>query len=541
MFERTADGWTDLKPGPEARLYFVDAQRGNDATGRPTLAKQLRDRANPPNPFRTLAFLQDSKLAFTNTYVLLRCGQEHVGPLRLWSGAGPGRPFVAASYGPGDRPRVVPGPKGLLFLRPEGSRGRGQPEDLSHCALADIEFRDATLDPDHPMYDGRTKHSAVAYFPEKTVVQDLLIEGCRFAYCGTGFQTKLQGERQQVTMRRCLIHDNYGVDGHASGLFTHFVPLLLEECILVHNGHARHPKLQASGVGKATIFNHNAYCDPVGSTYVRNVFLWGSSMGLKLRTDTPDPGNTGLVVDDNLFLDNEFPLGCAGNTQDPGRVIRPRITNNVSLYEGASPHTGRGISWGYKLDGIEDGLVAGNIYGRQRIDRENVQPFNVDTGCVGLRILGNAVWDTVAPEAMRIRSGSATRPHEVAGNLLAVRRPSGRDARQPGAPIELMKVPAGCVAIGPNLIPGQADLGGAPTWKNIHGAAEVEAWAKKRGIPTPFDMKAARPDELQIDDLNAYAEKLLAQRRGSWDDAIMPGALNAKLRAALGMKRWEGE
>ena len=179
---------------------------------------------------------------------------------------------------------------------------------------------------------------------------------------------------QNVVFRRNVVYGNYaeGTE-HAQGMWiSHVNNLLLEDNIFDHNGWLVQAYDGTAVNGQATIFNHNIYTAGVTNTvYRNNLFMRASSIGTKFTA--PDAASntayggqdvkiTGLVIDDNLYIDGEIGIGLSGNySANKYAAVDPVIENNVFYNIGQSVPTNRGISWGMALSDIDGGSVQGNL------------------------------------------------------------------------------------------------------------------------------------------------------------------------------------
>ena len=153
----------------------------------------------------------------------------------------------------------------------------------------------------------------------------------------------------------------------------HVNNLLLEENIFDHNGWLVQSYDNTAANGQATMFNHNIYtCAVTNTVYRKNLFMRASSIGTKftapdaasnlLMVTATDVKITGLVIDDNLYIDGEICIGLSGNySANKYAAVAPVFSNNVFYNIGQSAPTNRGLSWGMALSDIDGGSVQGNL------------------------------------------------------------------------------------------------------------------------------------------------------------------------------------
>ncbi|MCH7910961.1 MAG: hypothetical protein IIB38_15270, partial [Candidatus Hydrogenedentes bacterium] len=324
-------GWTTLTPSADTIIYYVSDSSGNDAN----------DGLSPSTAFQTLAkgvsLLQDG---FPD-WLLLKTGdtwsnQGFGGWAR--SGRSPWEPMVLSSYGASTARPIVTGAPLLTNNTP-----------TNNLSIVGLHFQT----PGFTGADGQEK-AGVRFLGKNN---DILIEDCMFEVSDFEFQD-FYGPVSNVSLRRCVIIDNFNVGAHAGGLYiTGVTNLLIEENLFDHNGWND----TIAGAGP-TIFNHNVslHLPSFGTIFRGNITARSSSHGLQART--------GGVVEDNLFVRNPIALLYGGSDiMQPGG-ISGTVARNVVL-EGNDIDASNLRGWGFGFNNINptlgvviaDNIIAHNI------------------------------------------------------------------------------------------------------------------------------------------------------------------------------------
>jgi len=298
-------GWTAFPPSAAgARVVHVSS-----SAGRPT-----NTGLSPDSPVdslaRGVALLRDG----AGDRLLLRCGDTFRESFGGWtkSGRSPDQPLLIASYGDGQRPRVVSPGTALNILSTE----------VHDLALVGLHLTAAGRDPALPDFDPASpaSHGVRVVRP----VTNLLIEDCRVEFFGSNL-TLTAGDvpgakLSNIRVRRCQVLDAWSTAGAftAQGLYASGCDgLLIEENVFDHNGWS---ETIPGAVGN--IFRHNLYLSAANANVIvrGNVIARAASHGLQLRG--------GGVIEDNLFLDNALHCLLAGAA---GRFRRNAVLGGRDL------------------------------------------------------------------------------------------------------------------------------------------------------------------------------------------------------------------
>jgi hypothetical protein len=127
-----------------------------------------------------------------------------------------------------------------------------------------------------------------------------------------------------------------------------------------HNGWLIRSFDDGQSDGQGTKFNHNTYFNSIkGLTYKNNALMRGSSMGSKF---TAQDEASDLLIENNLYLDNEIAIGMGQNFDHSYRFKRINVLNNLVTNMGQSRATNRVLGWGMQFDGLDDSLINGNYF-----------------------------------------------------------------------------------------------------------------------------------------------------------------------------------
>lgn len=389
---RDEAGWTIFRPADASRIVFVSASRGDDKTARAYSSKEIDDpfgASDTVKAFRTFEAAYAATRAAMPDWILLRRGDTLGGSLRWRSGASEAEPFLIGAYGKqGPSPLVRTGTASALEICCKS---------FSHLVLTGIDFVAEGRAYGHPGYVSSGQASGFSvYVGEGFEGRDLHVEGCRFSwYSNNTLQSAQKGGLGDVVVRRCGFFDNYSTTAHAQGLYAaNLVGMELEENLFDHNGWFKRGDDNRKDSGMATIFNHDTYfagCHSVA--FRRNMFLRGSSIGTKWTANGGPGSSSDLVIEDNLYADNEVAISIGGNAQGPHRFRNVRIAGNVLTHPGRSRQTDRELGWGIEVKEWDSGSVRGNVlvHGRSA-GVTNVWALSLGGSSRKVTIADNVVW-----------------------------------------------------------------------------------------------------------------------------------------------------
>jgi hypothetical protein len=404
MYSLDAEGWSILPdPDSAARMIYVSANSGDDSTGRTYTPAQLDD-INDPSvadgsallPYATIEEGSAQLRNDTGDRLLLKRGEEWEPALRtnLRAGESLSSPMVIMGYGTSTTRPVIK--SGIL--------GGFRNNNLKNVVYLGIEIYAHIRDPANDDFagfgnvDGGTGISITSGNPSS----NFLIEDCVIKYCGGGIiaQGKIgtSNEIQNIQIRRNQILNSYGTDSHSQGMLLASVNgVLLEECLLDHNGWHQQSYDGTDDAGQATVFNHNAYFENVNNSVIRNnINSNSSSIGWK---STANPtGGTDVVASsnyknyDNLVVGSEIVASAGGNTDygDGYRFANVQFSDNVAIFVGYNNPTNREVAIGIDADDWNEGFIkdcyflftdlAVSTGASQGIYREDYQLNTVFTG-----------------------------------------------------------------------------------------------------------------------------------------------------------------
>jgi hypothetical protein len=286
-------------------------------------------------------------------WIMLKRGDVWYENLGHWrkSGRSPSEMMVITSYGPSTlRPQLRTGVTEGLFR----SGGNNSPTRIDYLALVGVAFFPEA-------YDGN--NGTPAGFSWLGAGANILIEDCKFEGYYDGLSIQMDGSNRvgPIAIRRSVVVDSYGNQGHAQGIFASGVDgLLLEENIFDHNG-------WKEGVSDPDIFKHNVYLTiyNTGVTVRGNIFTRASAHGLQLRC--------GGVAEGNLFVRN--PLGMFVSA---GEGFQSVVRGNV-IQEGTD--IGPGLYRGFGIETVDtyDALVEDNIVSNALVNHTWGDAFSVSS------------------------------------------------------------------------------------------------------------------------------------------------------------------
>jgi len=315
---RTTDGWTYVTPSGDSRIIYVSSSIGNDAND-----------GSGARPVKTLWKAVSLTRPFMPDQILLKRGDTWTETLEpLNSGRGPSEPAFVGSYGTGAKPII-----------------RIPNEALDISAKSNIVVTDLQLVGPSNGEDG-------VGFTVWGATKNLLLENIRVTGFGFGGVIQpLNGRAADVTIRRCVVHENWQ-PGMSQGVYIEGVDrLTLEENVFDYNG-------WREGVKAPTMFLHNVYVqdDPTdGSQPVRqlvvrnNISTRAAAQGFKLAPSDASvvtgnlcaqcaigiwSGQTGGTVEGNtivhgIWRDEVIPgWGMTGRLN--GAIVRDNLVAHVT-------------------------------------------------------------------------------------------------------------------------------------------------------------------------------------------------------------------
>ena len=310
-----AAGYTVVAPENGDRIVYVSSSSGNN----------VNDGSAPDRAVRSLSAGVDLLRDGRGDQLLLRRGDTWYGGLPGWrkSGASADRPMVVGAYGSGDRPAVLTSGSSAGFFAGLSSAPR-----IDHLVIQGVRFAATARDPASPDFRPDAVDNGgygIQWFAGGT---DLLIEDCEVSHFSNNVAIQAgTGSLADVRLRRNVIVDAYsGTGAHSQGLFAYGVRgLLLEQNVFDHNGWS---EAAPGGVGRATVYNHNAYLTSGTSGVVvkGNLFANAASHGLQARS--------GGDVLDNLFAANPLHLSYGlvrGDGEPTPGGVRGIVNGNVFL------------------------------------------------------------------------------------------------------------------------------------------------------------------------------------------------------------------
>jgi hypothetical protein len=324
------DGWTVITPSSDTRTIYVSSSVGNDAN----------NGASESSPKRSIAAGVAVLRSGYPDQLLLKRGDTWTESLGHWvkSGRSPSEPMVISAYGSGtDRPLLRTGLNSGL----ERCGGGGSPMQIDHLALIGLSFFPDAYDGNNGTPHGLFWLGAGSH---------ILIEDCRYEGYFNGVTVQQDNGRvSAVAVRRCVIVDNYGNQGHAQGIFTTGVDgLAIEENVLDHNG-------WKTGVSEPDIFKHNIYITVynTGVSVTGNILTRASSHGLQLRC--------GGRAEGNVFVRNPLAM-FVGTGEGFQSVVRNNVIQEATDIDSANPR-------GFGIETLDtyDSLIEDNVIAHSRV------------------------------------------------------------------------------------------------------------------------------------------------------------------------------
>jgi len=335
-------GWTQFVPSADSRIIYVSSSTGNDSN----------DGLSALSPKRTIVAGADLMRNGFPDYLLLKRGDRFdESGLRnsfgSWqaSGRSETEKMLISAYGTGFDPQLS---------CPENPCARiwGR----KHLAIVGLEFYLAMKDPEAPEYNasvGNFKALEIRYD-----IEDLLLEGNRFRFFRMVEIDKADGgvKPKDILIRRNLFLDHYYTGTHTQGLYISSTDgVTIEENIFDHNGWL------PSGGKMPSIFDHNIYANQNFNMIVRrNIFSRASSMGLKVRSDLYR-GVQGLLIEDNLFLQNPIGISLGGLIPAGGTMYVDATLKGNVITEGGRDQPNF-TNWGITVGGADNLLIEQNYF-----------------------------------------------------------------------------------------------------------------------------------------------------------------------------------
>jgi hypothetical protein len=351
----TAAPWTDLPLRDGARIVYVSSTDGNDANDGLTPATAKRTMSGTPSPGNPniligggFALIREG----VGDHLYLKRGDTFSEPyIVVWnrSGFSAAYPAVLGAYGSGPRPVIDRGTDYGINISPRTG------PTVQHVAVSGIHFRAAQRDFHQPGFtavNGRPGiFVAAGGVTAPQIVDDLLIEDCKFEYLGGG--VSLVGPQfdsiRNVRINRNVFADIYALNGHTNGIYASNVTgLTIEENLI--DGVQR--TAIAAGVPNVpdTALSHAVYVQ----SDTRTVSMQGNIM-----TNAFDGGmlRPGGVYAKNLVLGASIGVhyGYMFN------VSAPIISEGVEASIGTNAFL-RAAAYGIQMGNIRQGFVGNNLF-----------------------------------------------------------------------------------------------------------------------------------------------------------------------------------
>jgi hypothetical protein len=345
------NGWTTFNLSSDSRVIYVSASDGNDSN----------DGLTPETPVATPERGADLVRDGFPDFLLLKRGDtwRDTSLGRFKSGRSETEKLVISTYGDSiERPRLE---VTTHFLNDNGRARR-------FLAVTGLEIASYRKDPQNALFDGSTG-GAIRYVANGS--QDLLFEDNYLEYGEFVIQNSIN-----IELRRNTVYRNYRIgtcafndDGtpnligdptfRPSGIFAGAnEDLLLEGNIFDGNGW--NPDVEDAC---ATVYNHNMYLASNKKTVVKdNILIRASSMGLKLTANNGVHSSDDLLIENNLFVENEIGISIGGNRITEHRFGNSIIRNNVFTDIGRAPPTKRQISWYIEVKDNDKTLISDNLF-----------------------------------------------------------------------------------------------------------------------------------------------------------------------------------
>ncbi len=398
-----SEGWTVVTPSADSRIIYVSSSMGSDTN----------NGLSESSPVQTLergySLLRNS----CPDWMLQRCGDEWYEniPSIGKSGRSADEPILISSYGEGQRPLIKSEESSVI-----SNDGHVFPE---HIFFIGLDLYSYKRDPSSEDYDESiTSNRGISWVGGGN---DILVEDCCFRFFSGGLAAQRYTGPQltDFKLRRSIITDSYSTNSHSSGFYTsHVDGLLVEGCIFDHNGWL----IQGTGDnsqegGAATMFNHNTYFFECEYIVVReNMFLRASSIGNKMCCDNPD-SSTGILFDNNLYVEGEIGISIGGNSEEPSRFNDAIIRNNIMLHIGRSNPTSRNFGWYLDISDNNNCIVSNNCFVHQPW-YDNTYAVNIGgASAENILISNNTIYD-IRYQAIRVNVNTAWNNIQIFENII---------------------------------------------------------------------------------------------------------------------------
>lgn len=296
------NGFIEFSIHPSSVTYYVSSSSGNDSNN--GLSEEF--------PLQTIFAATNKMINNTQIIVKLKCGDiwSNNGIMPAATGLSPQYPSIITTYGTGSRPLIQTGINAGIKVN-SGTT-------VNNIAFIGLHFEARQAGPT------TTASGAVRWIGSGTFIY---FEDCVFRKYAEGIilQATPLGSINDVTIRRCIINDNYNTGGGTvgQGIYAEGVDnLTVEECTLDRNGW--HPTY--SNVRAITLHNVYIHHSTTGVVFKNNYSLRGAATGAQLRT--------GGICERNVFAQNAIGLTFGevngGGSTVPGGV-EGHVKENVVL------------------------------------------------------------------------------------------------------------------------------------------------------------------------------------------------------------------
>jgi hypothetical protein len=516
-----SEGWTVITASPDTRIIHVSSSMGSDTN----------NGLSESHPVETLergySLLRDS----SPDWMLLRCGDEwyeNIPPIGK-SGRSADEPILISSYNSGARPLIKSEESSVI-----SNDGHVFPE---HTFFIGLDLYSYKRDPSSVDYDESvTSNRGIRWVGGGN---DILVEDCCFRFFSGGLvvQKYTGPQLSDFSLRRSIITDSYSTNSHSQGFYaSHVDGLLVEECIFDHNGWL----IQGTGDnsqegGAATMFNHNTYFNECNDVIFQgNIFLRPSSMGNKMCSNHPD-SSTGILFDNNLYVEGEIGIGIGGNTEDPSRFNDVIIRNNVMLHIGRSNPTSRNFGWYLEISDNNNCIVSNNCFVHQPW-YTNTYAINIGGASEeNILISNNTIYD-IRYQAIRVNVNTAWNNIQIFENTI-------QDD-----------------TLGPLMVYQSGDFEEASYYDNTYYTSDSSSFARLDGEYLTFDEwvsesgeTGATNEEIDFTDPNrtvesyyssiggdgtfeGFIEEARQQSKSDWNPAYTASAVNDYIREGFDME-----
>jgi len=355
--------WTSPPPGPDARIVYVSSSQGSDAND------GLSEEAPKATIAAGFALLRPGQ----GDYLLLQRGDTFpLASTLVWNkgGASAQEPMVFGAYGEGPRPVIDPANAEAMHVTP----GFQSANTVRHLAVVGLNFRSGQRDFTRPGFDIAAAipgHLGIRSVGVQTtapqIVEDLLIEDCKFEFLGQGIvlEGPYSDSVQDVRLRRNVIVDTYVTNGDTNGVFVSNVRgLLMEENLI--DGIQRAPGLRPDLVRSS--LSHAVYVQSTSRdvTLRNNIFTRAFDGGM-MRPGGVYEGN--LVVEATIGNHLGYMFSASAPIITEG--VEVRVTGNAFLAVGAN-----------------QAIQGGNL--RAGLIRDNLMLSGASTGGSGISLIGES-------------------------------------------------------------------------------------------------------------------------------------------------------